>query len=67
MWRYIIAALLILIGALELLLALNRRLRDEIMKNSPIPLSSSAPYYFFFAGISAIVMALGLIFYYRFF
>ncbi|MDQ1707156.1 MAG: hypothetical protein QOJ88_367 [Pyrinomonadaceae bacterium] len=67
MWRYIVAALLIFIGAIELLLALNPRMRNEIMKNSPIPLPSAAPYYFFFAGLSAMVMALGLIFYHRIF
>jgi uncharacterized membrane protein YidH (DUF202 family) len=67
MWRYVLAAFLILIGAIEILLALNKTMRDEIMKNSPIPLSSAAPYYLFFAGLSAFVMALGLIFYARFF
>ena len=67
MWRYILAALLILIGAIEILLALNKPLRDEIMKNSPVPLSSAAPVYLFFAGLSAFGMALGLIFYRCFF
>jgi hypothetical protein len=67
MWKYIAATLLFIVGGLEILLALNKRMRDEIMKNSPIPLSSAAPYYLFFAGLSAFVMALGLIFYTRFF
>jgi hypothetical protein len=67
MWRYVLAAFLFLIGALEILLALSKPMRDEIMKNSPIPLSSAAPFYLFFAGLSAFVMALGLIFYTRFF
>lgn len=67
MWKYILAALLFLVGVIEILLALNGRLRDEIMKNSPIPLTSAAPYYLFFAGISAFFMALGILFYTRFF
>jgi hypothetical protein len=67
MSRYIAAALLCVVGAIEILLALNERLRDEIMKNSPIPLTSAAPVYLFFAGISAFVMALGILFYNRFF
>ena len=67
MWKYIAAAFLFLIGAIEILLALNGRLRDEIMKNSPIPLTSAAPFYLFFAGISAFAMALGLLLYSRFF
>ena len=67
MWRYIAAAVLLVLGAIEILLALNKPMRDEIMKNSPIPLSSAAPYYLFFAGISAFVMALGLLLYNRFF
>lgn len=67
MWKYLLAGFLFLIGAIEILLALNKPMRDEIMKNSPIPLSSAAPYYLFFAGISAFVMALGLLLYNRFF
>jgi hypothetical protein len=66
MWRYIAAAVLLVLGAIEILLALNKPMRDEIMKNSPIPLSTAAPYYLFFAGISAFVMALGLLLYNRF-
>jgi hypothetical protein len=67
MWRYIFATLLFAVGAIEILLALNERLRDEIMKNSPVPLPSKAPVYFFLAGLSAFVMALGLLLYNRFF
>ncbi|MDQ2976983.1 MAG: hypothetical protein M3R69_16425 [Acidobacteriota bacterium] len=67
MWRYVLAAFLFLMGAIEMLLALNQPMRNEIMKNSPVPLSSAAPYYLFFAGLSAFVMALGLLLYNRFF
>lgn len=67
MWKYIAAGLLFLVGAIEIFLALNGRLRDEIMKNSPIPLPPAAPFYFFFAGLSAFLMALGILFYSSFF
>ncbi len=67
MWRYLLAAFLFLIGAIEILLALNKPMRDEIMKNSPIPLTSAAPFYLCFAGVSAFVMGLGLLLYSRFF
>ena len=67
MWRYVLAGFLLLMGAIEILLALNKPMRDEIMKNSPVPLSSAAPYYLFFAGLSAFTMALGLLLYNRFF
>jgi len=66
MWRYIAATLLFLIGALEIILALNGRLREEIMKNSPIQSSRATPIYLFVAGLSAFVMALGILFYTRF-
>ena len=67
MWKYIAAALLFLVGALEIVLALNGRLREEIMKSSPIPLPGAAPFYLFFAGLSAFLMALGILLYSRFF
>jgi hypothetical protein len=67
MWRYVLAAFLFLMGTIEILLALNKPMRDEIMKNSPVPLTSGAPLYLFFAGLSAFVIALGILFYNRFF
>jgi hypothetical protein len=67
MWKYVAAALLFFVGTLEIVLALNGRLRDEIMKNSPLPLPGSARYYLFFAGLSAFALALGILFYSRFF
>jgi hypothetical protein len=67
MWRYIAAALLFLVGAIEIVLALNGRLREEILKNSPIPFTRATPFYLFFAGLSAFVMALGILLYTRFF
>ncbi|HEV7797441.1 MAG TPA: hypothetical protein VGO73_04760 [Pyrinomonadaceae bacterium] len=67
MWRYLLVAFLILMGVIEIVLALNKPIRDEILKNSPIQKMRAAPVYLFFAGLSAFVVALGIIFYTRFF
>ena len=66
MWRYILAAFLMLIGVIEIGLALNKSLREEILKNSPIQSTSGTPWVLVLAGVSAFVMALDLIFYDRF-
>ena len=65
MWRYVLAALLFLIGALEMLLALNKPMRDEIMKGSPIQSTRVTPLFLSIAGASAFVMAMVLLFFNR--
>ena len=66
MWRYCGATFFILIGALEIILALNKRMRDEIMKNSPVPATRAMPWTLLFAALSAFAIALGLLFFNRF-
>ena len=66
MWRYCGAAFFFLIGALEIILALNKRMRDEIMKSSPVPATRAMPLTLFLAALSAFVIALGLLFFNRF-
>ena len=66
MWRYCGAAFFFLIGALEIILAFNKRMRDEIMKNSPLPATRAMPLTLFLAAISAFAIALGLLFFNRF-
>lgn len=66
MWKYILAAFLILMGVIEILLALNKPLREEIMKNSPIQSTRATSRFLLLAGLSAFVMALLLLFYNRF-
>ena len=63
MWKYFAAAFLCLIGALEIVLALNGRMREAIMKNSPIQSTRTSPVLFFLAGVSAFALALGILFY----
>ena len=66
MWRYCGAAFFLFIGALELILAFNKRMRDEIMKNSPVPATRAMPWTLFFAALSAFAIALGLLLFNRF-
>ena len=66
MWKYILAGFLILMGVIEILLALNKPMRDEILKNSPVPSTRVRPLFLLLAGVSAFGMALVLLFYNRF-
>ena len=66
MWRYCGAAFFFFIGALELILALNKRMRDEIMKNSLVQPKRPMSLTLFLAALSAFAIALGLLFYNRF-
>jgi hypothetical protein len=66
MWRYCGAAFFFFIGALELILALNKRMRDEIMKNAPVQPKRGLPLTLFFAALSAFAIALAILFYNRF-
>ena len=65
MWRYCGAAFFLFIGALEVILALNKRVRDEILKNSPVPMGIK-PLPLVLAALSAFAIALGLLFFHRF-
>ena len=67
MWKYFLAGFLFLIGALEIMLALTGRLREEIMKNSPVPTKRTSPLFFILAGLSAFAMAFAILFYNRLF
>ncbi len=67
MWRYLLIAFLFFMGAIEILLALNKRMRDEILKNSPIQSTRATPTFLLLAGASAFLMGLGLLFYQRLF
>ena len=65
MWRYCGASVFILIGALELVLAVNKRVRDELMKNSPVQLSKGVSVTFLVAALSAFGIAAAFLFFYR--
>ena len=63
MWKYILAFTLSVIGIVEIVLALNAGLREAVMKTSPIRLRHAESPAFLLAGISALVMGIGILFY----
>ena len=63
MWKYILASILLLIGILEIVLALHRGLREALMQTSPLRLKEAESSAFLLAGISALVMGFGILFY----
>jgi hypothetical protein len=63
MWKYILAFTLALIGLVEIVLAVNAGLREALMKTSPVRLRQAESSAFFLAGISALVMAIGILVY----
>jgi hypothetical protein len=63
MWKLIVASFLLLIGIVEIILALNGRLREAVMQNSLVRSKSAEPLVLFLVGLSAVAMALGIIVY----
>ena len=63
MWKYILAVTLLLIGIVEIVLALHRRLREALMQTSPLRLKQAESSAFLLAGISALVMGIGILVY----
>ena len=63
MWKYILAVTLLVIGIFEIVLALNAGLREALMKTSPVRFKEAESSAFLFAGISALVMGIGMLVY----
>lgn len=63
MWKYILASILLVIGIVEIVLALHGGLREALMQTSPIRLKSAESSAFLLAGISALVMGIGILLY----
>jgi len=63
MWKYILASVLLVIGILEIVLAVHKDLREALMQTSPIRLKEAESSAFLLAGISALVMGIGILFY----
>ncbi len=63
MWKYILGSILLLIGILEIVLALHGGLREALMQTSPVRLKQAESSAFLLAGISALVMGIGMLFY----
>jgi hypothetical protein len=63
MWKYIFAATLLVIGIFEIILAFHGGLREALMKTSPLRLKQAESSAFLLAGISALVMGIGILFF----
>jgi hypothetical protein len=63
MWKYFLASALLVIGIVEIILALHRDLREALMQTSPLRLKQAESSAFLLAGISALVMGIGILFY----
>jgi len=63
MWKYILASTLLVVGIVEIVLALHKGLREALMQASLVRLKHVESPMFLLAGISALVTGLGLLFY----
>lgn len=63
MWKYILALTLLSIGIVEIVLALHGGLREALMHTSPLRFKHGESPVFLIAGISAVVMGIGILFY----
>ena len=63
MWKYILAFTLLIFGVLEIVLALHRDLREALMQTSPLRFKQGESSMFLLAGISALVMGIGILVY----
>ena len=63
MWKYILASILLVFGIVEILLALHGGLREALMQSLPVRVKQAESSAFLLAGISALVMAIGLLFF----
>ena len=57
------ASILLVIGIVEIILALHGGLREALMQTSPVRLKQAESSAFLLAGISALVMGIGILFY----
>ena len=63
MWKYILASALLVIGIVEIILALHGGLRDALMQTSPVRFKHGESPVFLLAGISALVTGIGILLY----
>lgn len=63
MWKYILASILLVVGIVEIVLALHRPLREAVMQTSPVRFKHGESSVFLLAGLSALVTGIGIFFY----
>jgi len=63
MWKYILGLTLLVVGIVEIILALHGGLREAVMQTSPVRFKHGESPVFLLAGISALVMGIGILLY----
>ena len=63
MWKYTLASTLLVVGIIEIVLALHRGLREAVLQSSPVRSKLAETPALLFAGISALVTGIGILFY----
>ena len=63
MWKYVLALTLLVVGIVEIILALHGGLREAVMQTSPVRFKHGESPVFLLAGISALVMGIGILLY----
>ena len=61
MWKYILASFFLVVGIVEIVLALHGGLREALMQTSPVRFKHAESSAFLLAGISALVMGIGIL------
>ena len=63
MWKYILGLTLLVVGIVEIILGLHGGLREAVMQTSPVRFKHGESPAFLLAGISALVMGIGILLY----
>jgi len=63
MWKYVLAITLLVVGIVEILLALHGGLREALMQTSPMRFKQGESSMFLLAGVSALVTGVGILLY----
>ena len=66
MWKYLVSIFFFAIGIIELILAFHPGAREAVLRNSLVRAKRSEPLVLFLAGLSALLMGFGILFYDRF-
>ncbi|MCA1577962.1 MAG: hypothetical protein LC794_11450 [Acidobacteria bacterium] len=60
MWKYVLAVILLVVGIVEIILALHRGLREALMQTSPVRFKHGESPMFLLAGVSALVTGIAI-------
>jgi hypothetical protein len=63
MWKNVLAVTLLVVGIVEIVLALHGGLRDALMQTSPVRFKQGESSMFLFAGVSALVTGIAILLY----